>query len=88
MDTSQTLILVNVLISLIHLFDTFIQKLKRSSCLGSTLEMKDSSDKNDIENPKPVIKKEDLIKQLEEFSKLKIDNNLNNDKNLDPINKV
>jgi hypothetical protein len=80
MDTSTTLIVINVIISFIHLFDTFINKLKKSTCLGGSLEMRDDN-KNDIENQKDIKKlDEELIKQLQALSK---PNDLNNNNNLD-----
>lgn len=67
MDSNSTLILVNVLISFIHLFDTFIQRIKKSTCFGNILEMKDSVDlnknKKNIDNDKDI----DLTKKIQDI---------------------
>lgn len=82
MDTSQTLIVVNLLLNLFQFLDHFVMKIKKSNCWGAQLEMKESNDKLDLENQKNIFKKEDLIKQLEE---IKQNINLNNDNKNDKV---
>lgn len=79
MDNNSVLVLINVIVSLIHLFDTFIQRLKKSSCLLGSIEMKNDN-KNDNENKKDDIKKDDnelnkIIELLKNNNKNKNDDN-------------
>ncbi len=47
MDSTNTLLLVNIFINFLIVADHFITKLKRSKCLGTEIEMyKDNSPKN------------------------------------------
>lgn len=69
MDSNTVLILLNVIVSLIHLFDTFIQRIKSSSCWGVNLTMTDNNPINnnnnslvDINKLMNIINKNDVYK--------------------------
>ena len=45
---TYTLVLVNIIINLTVVIDHFINRCKRSSCMGNTIEMNDNVNNKDI----------------------------------------
>jgi hypothetical protein len=82
MDSTNTLILVNLLINFLVVIDHIVIRLKRSRCCGADLELyKDSSPKNQNQDINKI-NFDDLIK---EFRKVRKD--LENDDDEDDIEK-
>jgi len=48
---TSALLIVNIILNLIQVIDHFVMKIKKSSCWGAELQMRESNDKLDIENP-------------------------------------
>ena len=56
MDTTLTLVLVNLVLQVLQTFDKFISRINKSSCFGGSIELSPSSPRvlntqtNEIEN--------------------------------------
>ena len=73
MDSTTTLVLINLILNFLQVLDHFLTKIKRSKCLGGELEM--NNDKIDTKE----LDQNDLIKQIKA---------LTNNKQDDPANKL
>jgi hypothetical protein len=50
MDTTLTLVLVNLILQVIQTFDKFISRINKSSCFGGSIELSPSSPKQNNGN--------------------------------------
>ena len=73
MDSNSSLILINLIINLLVVFDHFINRLKSSKCWGASLEMNNS--KTDTKE----LDQTEILKQLKVLTDKKQD---------DPVNKL
>ena len=74
MDSTTTLILINLILNFMQVLDHFLTKIKRSKCFGGELEM------NDNKTDTKELDQTDLIKQIKALT--------NNIKPDDPANKL
>ena len=73
MDSTTTLVLINLILNFLQVLDHFLTKIKRSKCLGGELEM--NNDKIDTKE----LDQSELIKQIKALTNNKLD---------DPANKL
>ncbi len=93
MDSTNTLIIINLLLNLFQVIDHFFNRLRSSKCFLGELQMKESNNDNnekDIENQIKNHKEsqDKIIEQLKNLINIKPDDIIKNQNNDNPSNKL